>query len=92
MKLQLTIMLKAWRTETRRRRLNEMYNCLKNFNFEKGKKRLREVHTIAPAELNKYLAEFIRSVRRKSGDYEPSSLRCLVSSLERAFEEKMTIP
>jgi len=25
----------------------------------------REVHTIAPAELNKYLAEFIRSVRRK---------------------------
>ena len=34
----------------------------------------REVHTIAPAELNKYLAEFIRSVRHKDEDYEPSSL------------------
>ena len=34
----------------------------------------REVHTIAPAELNKYLAEFIHSVRHKDEDYEPSSL------------------
>ena len=49
---------------------------------------LREVHTIAPAELNKYLAEFILSVRRKDGeDYEPSSLRCLVSSLERHLKK-----
>ena len=41
----------------------------------------REVQDIEPAELlNKHLAEFIRSVRRKDGeDYEPSSLRCLVS-------------
>jgi len=44
----------------------------------------REVHTIEPAELNKYLAEFIHSVRSKDGeDYDPSSLRCLVSSIER---------
>ena len=44
----------------------------------------REVHTIEPTELNKYLAEFIRSVRRKDGeDYEPSSLRYLVLSIER---------
>ena len=51
--------------------------------LRKEKNDLREVHTIAPAELNKYLAEFILSVRRKDGeDYEPSSLRCLVSSLE----------
>ena len=36
----------------------------------------REVQDIEPAELNKHLAEFIRSVlRRKDGeDYEPSSL------------------
>ena len=51
---------------------------------------LREVHTIAPAELNKYLAEFILSVRSKDGeDYEPSSLRCLVSSLERHLKKKL---
>lgn len=48
----------------------------------------REVHTIAPAELNQCLAEFIRSVRRKDGeDYEPSSLRGLVSSIERHLKK-----
>ena len=48
----------------------------------------REVQHIEPAELNKHLAEFIRSVRRKDGeDYEPSSLRCLVSSIERNLRE-----
>jgi len=61
----LTIsMLKAWRTETREKKLSEMCNCSKNF-WEWKKNEEREVHTIAPAELNKYLAEFIRSVRRK---------------------------
>ena len=60
--------------------------------LRKEKNDLREVHTIAPAELNKYLAEFILSVRRKDGeDYEPSSLRCLVSSLEPLWR-KMTTP
>ena len=35
-----------------------------------------EVQDIEPAELNKHLVEFIRSVGRKDGeDYEPSSLR-----------------
>ena len=42
---------------------------------------------IAPEELNKYLTEFIRSVRRKDEDYEPSSLRCLVSSIERRLKK-----
>ena len=43
----------------------------------------REVQDIEPAELNKHLAEFIRSLRRKDGeDCEPSILRCLVSSIE----------
>ena len=56
--------------------------------LRKKKTDLREVHTIAPAELNKYLAEFIPSARRKDGeDYESSSLRCLVSSLERHFKK-----
>ena len=35
----------------------------------------REMQTIEPAELNKHLADFIRSVRRKDGeDFESSSL------------------
>ena len=48
----------------------------------------REVQVIEPVELNKHLAEFIRSVRRKDEeDYEPSSLRCLVSSIKRHLRE-----
>ena len=35
--------------------------------LRKENNELREVHTIATAELNKYLAEFIRSVRRSEG-------------------------
>ena len=75
-------MLKAWRAETRERKISETGNCSKNFKKEKNEE--RKVHTIASAELNKFLEEFIRSVRRKDGeDYEPSSSRCLVSSIER---------
>ena len=48
----------------------------------------REVQNIESAELNKHLAEFIRSVRRKDGeDYEPSSLRCVVLSIERHLKK-----
>ena len=44
----------------------------------------REVQNIEAAKLNKHLSDFIRSVRRKDReDYEPSSFRCLVSSIER---------
>ena len=43
----------------------------------------REVQNIEAAKLNKHLSDFIRSVRRKDReDYEPSSFRCLVSSIE----------
>ena len=36
------------------------------------------MHTIYPAESNKYLAEFIRFVRHKDGeDYEPSRFKVL---------------
>ena len=52
----------------------------------------RELHTMGPAESNKYLVEFNRSVRRKDReDYEPSSLRCRVSSIERHLK-KITTP
>ena len=44
----------------------------------------REVQEINPQELDRYLADFIRSVRRKDGeDYEPTSLRSLIGSFER---------
>ena len=47
-----------------------------------------EVQNIESAELNKHLAAFIRSVRRKDGeDYEPSRLRCFVSSIERHLKK-----
>ena len=50
--------------------------------LRKKKNDLRDLHTIAPAELNKYLAVFIPSVRCKDGeDNEPLRLRCLVSSV-----------
>ena len=65
-------MLKARRAETRERKISETGNCSKNFKKEKNEE--RKVHTTAPAELNKYLAEFTCFVRRKDGeDYEPSS-------------------
>ena len=54
-----------------------------------------EMKRIATAELKKkaYLAEFIRSVRRKDGDYcESSSLRCLVSSIERYLNKNTPLP
>ena len=48
----------------------------------------REVQNIESVELNKHLAKFIRSVRRKDGeDYEPSKLRCFVSSIERHLKK-----
>lgn len=47
----------------------------------------RKVHTIASAELTKYPAKFFRSFRRKDEDYGPSSLRRLVSSIERRLKK-----
>ena len=44
----------------------------------------REVQEINPQELDRYLTDFIRSVRQKDGeDYEPTSLRSLIGSFER---------
>lgn len=44
----------------------------------------RESHLIPPADLNRYLSEFIINVRKKDGgEYEPSYLRGLISSFDR---------
>ena len=47
------------------------------------KKEERELSAVTPEDLDRYLAEFIRSVRRKDGgECEPSSLRSLLASVE----------
>ena len=46
----------------------------------------REVQNIEPAELNKHLADFIRTVKSKDGeDYEPSLL-ALMSNFWQKFK------
>lgn len=52
--------------------------------FLQTKQESRQIHAIPPSELNTYLCEFILRVRQKDGtDYEPTSLRSIVSSLDR---------
>ena len=52
------------------------------------KKEERELSAITPEDLDRYLAEFIRSVRRKDGgEYEPSSLGSLLASVERHLKK-----
>ena len=49
----------------------------------------RKIEEIQPEELNRYVSEFILSVKRKDGqDYEPSSLRGLFSSFNRYLKER----
>ena len=55
---------------------------LTTFLLEKNEQ--RKLEEIQPEELNRYVGEFILSVKRKDGqDYEPSSLRGLFSSFNR---------
>ena len=52
------------------------------------KKEERELSAITPEDFDRHLAEFIRSVRRKDGgEYEPSSLRSLLASVERHLKK-----
>ena len=52
------------------------------------KKEERELSAITPEDLDRYLAEFIRSVRRKDGgEYEPSSLTSLLANVERHLKK-----
>ena len=52
--------------------------------FLQEKQELRKIHEIAAMELNTYLSEFLLRVRQKDGkEYEPVSLRSIISSLDR---------
>ena len=56
---------------------------LKEFLAEKHQES-REIHLIPPADLSRYLSEFIINVRKKDGgEYEPSYLRGLISSFDK---------
>ena len=45
------------------------------------------IHQISPAELNKYVAVFVVSVRKADGgEYEPSYIRGFVSSFDRQLK------
>ena len=76
-------------TKEKRKRDVQLYEEF----LRREKNDLREVHTIAPVELNRMYSfgtEFICSVRRKDGeDYELSNLTCLVSSLERHLKKNV---
>ena len=58
------------------------------FLLEKHKQ--RKIEEIQPKELNRYVSEFIVSVKRNDGqDYEPSSLRGLLSSFNRSVDGRV---
>ena len=45
---------------------------------------IREIEKISPTELDTYLSQFVLAARTKTGkDYEPSSLREILASVER---------
>jgi len=59
---------------------------LKSFLSEKN---LKEPEELSPLKLDASLKEFVISLRKHDeSDYEPSSLRCLVASIERISEEE----
>ena len=82
MELRYRNMLKARRTQTKEKTKQDEQLFKEFLRMEKNKE--RQVHSIASAELSKYLAEFLYPVRQQDGeDYEPPSLQCLLSSIER---------
>ena len=56
--------------------------------FLKSKGETREINHIPPHELNEIICMFLLSVRRKDGsEYEPSSLRGMVASIDRHLKD-----
>ena len=56
---------------------------VKNFLVEE-RREIREIEKIPPTELDGYLSQFVLAARTKTGkDYEPSSLRRILTSVER---------
>ena len=55
----------------------------------KKKGETRDINTIPPEELNQYLCEFFVTLQKQDGsDYEPSTIECIKSSIERHLRDK----
>ena len=60
--------------------------------FLKNKNEERNIEDIPTGGLNEYVSDFTTSVRTKNGnEYEPSSLRSVLASLERYLKKKTTL-
>ena len=60
---------------------------VKTFLQKKGE--TREAHDIPPNELDNYLSNFVLSVRKRDGgEFEPSSVRAMISSVDRRLKAK----
>jgi len=70
--------------KTPRKRPNTILLCSTNF-FK-----TRQMDELAPQELNKFLSEFLITVRKKEDheEYEPNSLRAFFASFERHLKKK----
>ena len=89
MELRYRNMLKARRTETKEKTKQDEQLFKEFLKMEENKE--RQAHTIASAELSKYLAEFLYPVRQQDGeDYETQSLNCLLSSIERWLSPRVS--
>ena len=57
--------------------------------FLQSENESRHLKEIPPQDLDSYISRFILSVRKQSGDeYEPTTLRGMVSSLERYLKRR----
>ena len=55
----------------------------------KGETRQMQMNELTPQELNKFLSEFLKTVRKKgNAKYEPVSLRAFLTSFERHLKKK----
>ena len=68
-----------------------MLLCSKNFLLWKAKGETRQMHELTPEELNKFLREFLVTVRKKEdyGEYEPISLRAFFASFDCHLKKKL---
>ena len=72
--------------ENTKRKTEQNLSLLNQFLSSKNEK--RSIEDIPSAELNLYLSEFIIKVRTKQNkDYEPNSLRGMITSFERHLKK-----
>ena len=75
--------IEGQQNENTRKKTEQNIALLKEFLTLKGES--RAVEETPPDELNSFISEFIKTVRKKDDneDYEPNSLRVMLASFER---------